>query len=152
VVDVAYQANRPIRRPFFAIVIFGTQGPCFSANMMLDGHSPGVLEGAGRLQCRFRSIPLLPQVYTVRMMIRKSDGKEQILGLQEVASFTVGGNLADHGFRGEFQLLALRATPVMIPYEWLLPDGSTAEVTLSAPSLPCKADGDDMPPLRIHEA
>jgi homopolymeric O-antigen transport system ATP-binding protein len=132
VVEVDYRAGRPIRQPYLTIVVYGVHGPCFSANMLLDGRRPAALEGSGRLQCRFRSVPLLPQIYTVRMAIRKNDGKEQIVALQEVASFTVGGSLVEHGFRGEFQAAAARSTSVVIPYEWILPDGSRQSVALAA--------------------
>jgi homopolymeric O-antigen transport system ATP-binding protein len=152
VVEIAYRASQPIRQPYLILVVYSALGPCFSANMLLDGHRPARLEGEGRIQCRFPSIPLLPQGYTIRMAIRKSDGKEQILRLQEVGSFTVGGNLADHGFHGEFQALAARGTPVTIPYEWVLPDGSRRGVALAGLDLPDKTDDDESVSSALNEA
>ena len=124
-VEVAYRANRRIERPVVILVVQGLQGPCFAASMLLDGYRPAALEGKGMISCRFRSVPLLPQSYTVRLGIRASDGREWIVPMQEVTSFTVSGGPQDYGFQGEdFHGVASRSTPVVIPYEWLLPDGS----------------------------
>jgi len=107
----------------------GPAGPCFTANMLLDGQRPARLEGTGRLSCRFRSLPLLPQSYVVRMRMAASDGRDTIFGLQEVASFIVDGNMEEDGFFGErFFFHAPRSTPVVVPYEWVLPDGSVRAV------------------------
>jgi hypothetical protein len=126
---VTYEARRTIEQPYFLIVVQGLQGPCFTANMLLDGQRPGNLNGTGRLLCRFRGVPLLPQTYAIRMSLRGKDGREAILALQEVASFTVEGSLEESGFRSElFHRHAARSTPVVIPYEWTLPDGSVREV------------------------
>jgi hypothetical protein len=65
------------------------------------------------------------------MAIRASN-LDAILDLQEVASFSVTGDLGEHGFRGNYQSLAHKSVPVMIPYEWVLPDGSVEAVDLSS--------------------
>ena len=101
------------------------------ANMLLDGHRPRFLEGTGRLKCRFRSLPLLPQSYSIVMAIRDSNGKDPIIAPQDVGSFNVVGNLEDFGFRGErLHAIVSKSCPVVIPYEWCLPDGSTFRVAL----------------------
>jgi lipopolysaccharide transport system ATP-binding protein len=124
-VEMTYRADRRIERPAVTLVVQGLHGPCFSANMLLDGHRPAALYGKGTIACRFRSIPLLPQGYTVRLGIRAGNGCEWIVPMQEVTSFTVAGGPEDYGFQGEdFHGVASRSTPVVIPYEWLLPDGS----------------------------
>jgi lipopolysaccharide transport system ATP-binding protein len=130
-VEITYRCERPLEAPAFALVVQGVRGPCFAANMRLDGRGPRVLEGEGRLTCVFRSIPLLPQSYSVQMAIRASN-LDAILDLQEVASFSVTGDLGEHGFRGNYQSLAHKSVPVMIPYEWVLPDGSVEAVDLSS--------------------
>ena len=81
------------------------------------------LEGAGRITCTFKSIPLLPQNYTVKMMVRAANAKDLIINYQEVACFSVVGDLAEYGYKGEFLTYARHATPVVVPYEWQLPDG-----------------------------
>jgi hypothetical protein len=61
------------------------------------------------------------------------DPNEQIIPYQDVASFNVVGDLADYGYKGEFLNYARRSTAVVVPYEWRLPDGTTAMVSLSPP-------------------
>jgi hypothetical protein len=125
-VEVAYQANRRIERPVVILVVQSVHGLCFAANMLLDGCRPAALDGKGTIACRFRSIPLLPQGYTLRLgILRGGAGREWILPMQDVGSFTVAGGPEDYGFQGDdFHGVASRSTPMVIPYEWLLPDGS----------------------------
>jgi lipopolysaccharide transport system ATP-binding protein len=133
IVEVRYQARRPVPRPHFLIVVQSVFGPCFSANMLLDGNTPDVLEGSGCLACRFKAVPLLPQSYSVEMCIRARDGQGTLLGWQDVASFAVVGDPAAYGCRGEFMAGRVAdSVPVMIPYDWLLPDGSVHAVGLGA--------------------
>jgi hypothetical protein len=99
--------------------------------MLLDGARPEVLDGAGTITCRFKSIPLLPQGYTVNMLVRPKNGIDRIIDYQEVACFRVVGDLAAYGYKGEFREQGSRYNPVVVPYEWRLPDGSSASVSLS---------------------
>jgi lipopolysaccharide transport system ATP-binding protein len=131
-VQIFFKANTPIVKPHLIVVVQGLYGPCFTANMLLDGHRPRVLEGSGSFVCKFKSIPLLPQNYTIKLGIR-SNRNEKIGELQEIASFNVIANLRSYGFQGEFPGVASRSTPVVVPYEWILPDGSTAAVALKPP-------------------
>jgi lipopolysaccharide transport system ATP-binding protein len=133
-VEVCFTANRPLIRPHLIIVVQGLYGSCFTANMLLDGNRPPVLEGTGTFVCKFRSIPLLPQNYIVKLGIRTS-ANEKVGDLQEIASFNVVANLRDYGLKGEFLAVASRSTSVVIPYEWILPDGSVASVALKQPYL-----------------
>ena len=48
-----------------------------------------------------------------------------IINYQEVACFSVVGDLAEYGYKGEFLTYARHSTPVVVPYEWRLPDGTT---------------------------
>jgi hypothetical protein len=102
--------------------------------MLLDGNRPDFLSGAGKISCTFKSIPLLPQNYTVKMIIRSENVKDLIVDYQEVAGFSVVGDLADYGYKGEFLNYARHSTPVVVPYEWRFPDGSTAAVALKRPT------------------
>lgn len=130
VVEVYYEAAKPIPSPYFSMVVQGFKGSCFAANMLLDGHQPKILDGKGQLTCTFKSIPLLPQNYTVQLAIRAKNGKDLIIANQDVASFTVSTSLTDFGFQGEFMGLAAHSTSMVIPYQWHLPDGSVADVAL----------------------
>ncbi len=133
IVEIVYNAQRRIEKPIIALGVQGINGSCFTSNMLLDGHRPDSLEGAGQITCTFKSIPLLPQSYTVKMIVRASNVNDLIINYQEVACFSVVGDLADYGYKGEFLTWALRSTPVVVPYEWRLPDGTTVAVALTRP-------------------
>jgi lipopolysaccharide transport system ATP-binding protein len=130
VVEIWFNAQKRLEKPYFLVIVQGINGNCFTANMLLDGYRPEALYGAGCITCRFKSIPLLPQSYTVRMNIRANNGTDTILNHRDVASFNVVGNLERYGYKGEFLAVASRSTPVVVPYEWILPDGTIASVAL----------------------
>jgi ABC-type polysaccharide/polyol phosphate transport system ATPase subunit len=130
-VEMSYQADHPIVLPYFAILVQSFKGSCFAANMLLDGSRPPELHGKGRVACTFKSIPLLPQDYTVQLAIRAKNGKDLIIGYEDVAYFKVSCSLADYGYKGEFMALAAQSTPVVVPYQWHLPDGTTTSVGLN---------------------
>jgi lipopolysaccharide transport system ATP-binding protein len=132
IVEIEFDAQKPLKAPYFILVVQGKHGNCFTANMLLDGRRPKLLKDKGLISCRFKSIPLLPQRYTIRVAIRADNGKDILLD-SELASFTVAADLADYGYQGEFVTLASVSTPVIIPYEWQLPDGTTTAVALTAP-------------------
>jgi lipopolysaccharide transport system ATP-binding protein len=140
VVEISYDAQKRIEKPIIALGVLGINGSCFTSNMLLDGHRPDSLEGVGQISCTFRSIPLLPQSYTVKMIVRAANIKDLIVTYQEVAYFTVVGDLAEYGYKGEFLTFARHSTPVVVPYEWRLPDGTTVAVALSRQA-PEGADG-----------
>lgn len=71
------------------------------------------------------------------MIVRAANAKDLIVSYQEVAGFSVVGDLTEYGYKGEFLTWALRSTPVVVPYEWRLPDGTTASVALNRPALSC---------------
>lgn len=133
VVEILYDAQKRIERPMVAVGILGVNGSCFTSNMLLDGHRPDFIKGEGKITCTFKSIPLLPQNYTVKMSVRAESIRDMIVPYQEAALFSVVGDLADYGYTGEFLTYASRSTPVVVPYEWRLPDGKTVSVTLGRP-------------------
>ena len=62
VVEISYDAHKCIEKPIIALGVLGVNGgSCFTSNMLLDGHRPDFLKGAGQITCTFKSIPLLPQ-------------------------------------------------------------------------------------------
>ena len=133
VVEISYVTEKCIDKPIIAIGVLGAIGSCFTSNMLLDGHRPEYLQGSGKITCRFRSIPLLPQGYTVKMSIRAATVTDMIIAYQDVAGFNVVGDLADYGYKGDFLQFARYSTPVVIPYEWQFPDGRTIPVALERP-------------------
>jgi lipopolysaccharide transport system ATP-binding protein len=140
VVEISYDAQKRVEKPYITVGVTGINGPCFIANMLLDGHRPETLDGTGRIACKFRAIPLLPQNYIIKMSIRTKNGNDMIFNYQDVARFNVVGDLTKYGYKGEFLSRASHYTPVIVPYEWCLPDGTTALVSLG--SLPNQIAGD----------
>jgi lipopolysaccharide transport system ATP-binding protein len=134
IVEITFDAQKCLERPYFILVVQGKRGNCFTANMMLDGHRPKFLKGKGLISCRFKSIPLLPQLYTVQLEVRGTNGRDFLVNYQDIGSFVVSADLVDYGYKGEFLTHVSDATPVVIPYEWQLPDGTTAMVSLNAPA------------------
>jgi homopolymeric O-antigen transport system ATP-binding protein len=134
IVEINYNAQKRLEQPYVVLGVQGINGSCFTANMLLDGHQPGVLAGQGRLACRFKSLPLFPQNYAVKMSVRVSNGTDYIVNYQEVAHFSIVGDLAEYGYKGEFLSRASSSTSVVVPYEWLLPDGTVAAVSLVHPT------------------
>jgi lipopolysaccharide transport system ATP-binding protein len=131
IVEINYDAQKPLDKPYVVIGVQGINGSCFTANMLLDGHRPEVLVGAGKLTCRFKSLPLLPQSYSVKMSVRTNNGSNWIVKYQDVAYFSVVGDLAEYGYQGEFLSRASSSTSVVIPYEWHMHDGTIAAVSLA---------------------
>jgi lipopolysaccharide transport system ATP-binding protein len=132
IVEVDYCADRPLEQPYVILGISGKNGSCFTANMMLDGSRPAVLCGEGKFSCRFKALPLFPQGYSVKMAIRAKNGTDHVVDYTDVAYFNVVGDLTDYGFKGDFLSRASNSTPVVVPYEWRLPDGAVAPFSLSA--------------------
>jgi homopolymeric O-antigen transport system ATP-binding protein len=135
IVEISYDAHKCVEKPIIALGVLGVSGgSCFTSNMLLDGHRPDFLKGTGQITCTFKSIPLLPQNYTVKMIVRSANIKDIIVEYQDVASFCVVADLADYGYKGEFLTFARHSTPVVVPYEWRMPDGTTAAVALNRPN------------------
>jgi lipopolysaccharide transport system ATP-binding protein len=135
IVDISYDALKRVERPLIAVGVVGLNGSCFTSNMLLDGQAPDFIEGEGRIRCTFKAIPLLPQSYTVKMSIRASTVTDMIVPYREVAFFKVKGDLGEYGYQGDYVTWASHSTPVVVPYEWELPDGRTADVSLSRSTL-----------------
>ncbi len=133
IVEIKFDAQERFEKPYFVLAVRGQKGNCFTANMLLDGHRPNFLNGKGKISCRFKSIPLLPQRYTVQLAIKANDGTDYLMHYEDIGSFIVTADLANYGYKGEFQTRVSEATSVVIPYEWHLPDGTSATVSLSAP-------------------
>jgi lipopolysaccharide transport system ATP-binding protein len=134
IVEITYDAHKLLVYPYVALGVQSNNGSCFTANMILDGNQPESLFGPGKLACRFKSIPLFPQSYAVKMSVRAQNGHDWIVTYRDVANFTVVGDLADYGYKGEFLSRASQSTSVVVPYEWSFPDGTIAAVSLALPS------------------
>ena len=58
--------------------------------------------------------------------------------MERILLFPIGGcfvhgfgDLAEYGYIGEYLKFARTSTPVVVPYEWQLPDGKTITVSLN---------------------
>jgi lipopolysaccharide transport system ATP-binding protein len=133
IVEITFDAQKCLEKPYFTLAVRGQKGNCFTANMLLDGHRPKFLNGKGKISCKFKAIPLLPQRYTVQLAIKANNGRDVLMNAEDIGSFIVTADLETYGYKGEFQTRVSEATSVVIPYEWQLPDGTSATVSLSAP-------------------
>jgi len=133
-VEVSYDAQKQLEQPYFVLEIQGGNGTCFTANMLLDGCQPEVLTGGGTLTCRFKYLPLFPQGYSVKMSVSARNGIDMIIHHQDVAYFSVVADLSEYGYKGKFLSQASYFAPVVIPYEWSLPDGTVSHVSLERPA------------------
>lgn len=124
VVELVLTAREPVDRPFLRLGVATPRGSLFAADNLLDDFRPARLEGTRTVRCRFRSLPLLPQTYSVRLSARASDGRTPIMHEADVASFSVTGRVRELGLSAETaDLSSWEAAPVLVPYEWELPDG-----------------------------
>ena len=66
------------------------------------------------------------------MAIRANDGKSAIIDPQDVVSFNVVGDLQEYGYKGELlSTLVSKSVPLVLPYEWELPDNQHKSVNLN---------------------
>ncbi len=131
-VEIHFRARQSIRKPHFWIAIAGRSGSLFGASMLFDGHCPDHIEGKAVITCVFKSIPLLPQLYTVSMGVRAEDGMTLLTETKEVGFFNVVGRMKDIGLTGELaDVLSWNSMPMVIPYEWHLPDGRAVSVEMN---------------------
>lgn len=131
-VAVSYFAAERIPKPHFWVGVYNRLGGVMGANMLLDGYSPDYVEGEGTLICCFRSVPLLPQSYTVKVGCRDAGQKEFLISTHEVATFNINGRLADYGLYGDrADIIARGSVPLISPYEWRFDDGSSVSVQLT---------------------
>jgi len=131
IVEVYFRALDRIEKPYFSVTVASRLGwRLFRADMTLDGHRPDYIEGDGMIACKFKSIRLLPQSYVVRIGVRAKD-RSKLTGTRDVGFFNVIGRMADFGFAAEIaDREAWRSAPVVVPYEWHLPDGRVISVDI----------------------
>jgi lipopolysaccharide transport system ATP-binding protein len=124
-VEIHYETTKKIMRPYFLLGVGGRSGSLFAANMLFDNARPESIEGSGLIRCKLDNPPLLPQLYWVRGGVRASDGISFLIESRTLAAFTVSGTINTFGFSGKVaESLTRDSAPVLVPYEWILPDGS----------------------------
>lgn len=135
-VEVHYHAKRRINLPYFWIGISSQFGSLLSANMLLDGARPKFVEGDGILRCVFKRLSLLPQTYTMTMGVRGENGSSHLVRCTEVGFFKITGTARELGLSGETaDVHVWDSAPLVLPYEWHLPDGQNVAVDLLAKHL-----------------
>ena len=127
-VVVQYDSTKRHETVYFRVIISSPSGYLFGADMLFDGSLPAI-DGEQTIACRFNALPLIPGIYTVQLAILDRSGRHPLFQMQEVSSFHVVGNLHDFGLRGELaNTVRVKASPVVIDYEWRLPDGEIRKV------------------------
>ena len=124
--DIHYYADRKLNNPYFWVAVSGQHGALFGANMLLDGFRPDFIQGEGVISCVFKELSLLPQLYTVSMAVRAEDGSRALFKPTDVGFFQIIGTASEIGFQSDIaDTLAWVSSPVVVPYEWHLPNNST---------------------------
>ncbi|MHC4720162.1 MAG: ABC transporter ATP-binding protein [Planctomycetota bacterium] len=127
VVEVHYNALKRIPSPYFNISILSQYGHLCGANMSLDKLTPDYIEGKGVIACVFKSLKLMPQVYTINLSATHQDrGTYLIPPIAHVAVFNVVGSAKELGMPEISDALLEMASPLIVAYEWHLQDGSVA--------------------------
>jgi lipopolysaccharide transport system ATP-binding protein len=126
-VEVVYDCLERVIKPHFWIAVDSQFGPLFCSNMAFDGHPPEWIEGPGSLRCRFGSVALLPQSYTVRVGVCDATCTQDLGTLDGATMFSVVGSSRDYHFEGEMAgAYVSSSSPMLVPYEWQFPDGTVA--------------------------
>ncbi len=129
-VEVEYNAQREIVRPYFWLGFSGALGNLFTANTLLDNVRPEVLQSNGVLRLVIPQLPLMPnQQYVVRLGGYAADAQTPLFAKTDVAYFRVIGTAESIGMRGEVAEHFMQGAPSMlVPYQWVLPDGKIVPV------------------------
>ncbi len=129
VVEIHYLTRTPIESPSFWIDISGAYGHLFTASMIFDNLTPGLIDGKGMISCRFKAPLLLPQTYSVNLRIRDSQGGDTLSRpVFDAAFFQVTGGAKEYRMEGPSASNYLdHDTPIILPYEWIYNDGTRAE-------------------------
>lgn len=111
-------AEDRITRPIFSIGISdGRPGPLILCSMLVDGHTPEVIEGSCVMSCRIRQLPLLPRVYQTWCSVRNGYAYGDLLAWQIIATFLVAEGPLDA--TGPAAISHTRTdAPVHVEYEW----------------------------------
>ncbi|WP_205508554.1 ABC transporter ATP-binding protein [Longitalea arenae] len=132
ILEINYFAKDRFEQPYFWIGVESQFGSLFGANMLIDGKRPAEVNGKGTIACRFKNLPLMPQTYSVWIGARASDGRTGLTKAKEVGFFNIVSNIQDLSAAesDHAEILANDSTPVIINYEWQMPDGKTIPVNL----------------------
>jgi lipopolysaccharide transport system ATP-binding protein len=130
ILEINYFAKDRYEQPYFWIAVESQFGSLFGANMLIDGQRPAEVNGKGTISCRFKRLPLMPQTYSIWIGVRASDGRTGLTKAKEVGFFNIVSNIQDLSAAesDHAEVLSNDSTPVIINYEWHMPDGQTIPV------------------------
>jgi lipopolysaccharide transport system ATP-binding protein len=122
VVQLRYTAAPFVERPHFNIGVLDPRSgtPLFVASMLVDGDAPPRLAGDGVVCCRFRSVPLMPQVYDLWGEVWAADRTQHLVKWQRMATFRIASPTeSQQRDLGKGGITRLRAgAPIHVPYKW----------------------------------
>jgi hypothetical protein len=131
-IKIYYYSKYRLQKPYFFIGIGEKNESIIGANMLIDGVRPKFIEGRGIIACTFKSVPLLPHMYSVSLGARLEDGLTPLIKTSEIAFFSINGDVKKLGFTGELaETMLMVSAPVFVPYEWNLPDEGIIKVDIN---------------------
>jgi len=111
-------AQVPISQPFFSIGIGdGRPGNLILCSMLVDGHTPEIIEGPSVVSCRIRRLPLLPRVYQTWCSVRTGYAYGDIFDWQIVGSFRISEGPSSADGPGAVSHTGTDA-PIHVDYDW----------------------------------
>ncbi len=125
-VRVTYRAMQPIEQPSFSIGLGDGRVGCFArASMLVDGRSPAVIDGVGKIDCTFKMLPLQPKTYEIWGSVHGGSGYGDLMEWQRLRLFQVVAKDDEGG--GKLSVTnSMTEAPVRIPYRWSVPDDHQA--------------------------
>ncbi|MDW8301674.1 MAG: Wzt carbohydrate-binding domain-containing protein, partial [Bacteroidia bacterium] len=130
-VELHCVAVERIENPLFWIGVESEYGSLFGANSLIDGCSPDYVEGKFVISCTFKSLPLLPQSFTVWAGARDKSGMNFLTKSKEIGYFNIITKLSDVGFNSVLSdTIAANSSPLMLPYQWNFGSGKKYNVNI----------------------
>lgn len=86
---VRYRAPQPVEAPLFNLRVDLGDTMVFEAGMLVDGPQVAQIEGQGHVDCIIDHLPLLPNVYAVKIFVRTADGVVELVEMRKVADLVV---------------------------------------------------------------
>ena len=119
-VRIHYNAVQRIHRPLFNLRFLHKGRGIFEASMLIDGHGPDWVEGAGTVECYIPRLPLTPKVYDILLFVRSSEGVADLTTMRTVAHFRITDEQLDRvPLHGPMAVNHLRqGSPVYVPRTW----------------------------------
>ena len=118
IIEIYFNAFEEIKNPRFWVELDSEFGRVTKANMLVDGLSPGFVNGEGLIKLHFKNFKLSPQFFTLNIGLRDARGEAIASTINNAAGFSIikennktnkNPNIADSFIKG---------SPILLPYEW----------------------------------